>query len=280
MSENPTASDWLAARGERWRVHVSGMEATLAPLDEPLLRALRLDAPCRVAEVGCGGGGTARELLRRAPAGTVVHGFDIAPGLIELARARTPPEERHLAFEVADVAAFTPRAAYERLLSRFGVMFFDDPSAAFAHLARWLVPGGRFAFAVWGRPADNAWFSSVREVVAEHVELPPAGPEAPGPFRYAEAYKLLALLEGAGLGALDVEDWTGALPVGGGLPPAEAAHFALAAFSSFGELLEKAGEGALERAHRALTARFSRHQQGGIVLLEARVHLVTGTRPA
>jgi SAM-dependent methyltransferase len=278
MNENPAASDWGAARGDKWRAQISGMEAMLTPIDEPLIRDLQLDAPCRVADVGCGGGGTALEILRRAPAGSVVHAFDISPGLVQLARGRTLPDERNIVFEVADMATATPDRAYDRLISRFGVMFFDDPRAAFANLVRWLVPGGRFAFAVWGRPSENPWVSSVREVVAGIVEMPPVDPEAPGPFRYAEAGKLLALLDGAGFGDLDMRDWEGALPIGGGLPPAEAAHFALRAFSSFGELLAKAGDEALNNAHQALTARFSRHQEDGVVQMGARVHIFTGTR--
>ena len=58
MSENPAASDWATARGEKWRKQLSGMEAMLLPVDEPLIRALRLDAPYRIADIGCGGGGT------------------------------------------------------------------------------------------------------------------------------------------------------------------------------------------------------------------------------
>jgi SAM-dependent methyltransferase len=107
-------------------------------------------------------------------------------------------------------------------------MFFDDPPAAFVNLARWLAPVGRFAFAVWGRPAENPWMTSVRQAVAEIIDMPPPEPEAPGPFRYAEADKLLTLLNRAGFGELDVSDWRGALPIGGGLPAAEAASFALA----------------------------------------------------
>ena len=165
----------------------------LVPIDEPLLRALELDAPLRIAEVGCGGGGTAIEFLRRAPAGSVVHGFDISPSLIEVARGRTRSDERAIAFEVADMARRRRRRPYDRLVSRFGVMFFDEPPAAFANLVRWLVPGGRFAFAVWGAPSENPWMTSVRDVVARIVDMPPPDPEAPGPFRYADSDKLLAL---------------------------------------------------------------------------------------
>jgi len=271
-------SDWATARGERWRDQLAGMEAMLAPVDEPLLRALRLDAPCRVADVACGGGGTTLEVHRRAPAGSVVHGFDISPALIESARARVRPDDRSIAFSLADVAATPPEEPYDRLVSRFGVMFFADPPAAFAGLLRWLAPGGRFAFAVWGPPAENPWIAAVREVAATLIEVPPTDPEAPGPFRYARVDRLLALLEQGGFADLDVLGWRGTLAIGGGLPAAEAARFSLTSFS-ISEQLAGAGQGVLDGLLRALTERFSRHEQGGVVRMDACVHLVTGARP-
>ena len=282
MNENPGATDWTAARGEKWRVHLAGTEAMLAPVDEPLIRALNLDAPHRIADVGCGGGGSTLEIMRRAPAGSTVHGFDISPASIESARGRVAADERAIAFELADMArAAAPAEPYDRLVSRFGIMFFDDPPAAFANLVRWLAPGGRFAFAAWGRPAENPWMTSVRQVVAEIIALPPPDPEAPGPFRYGDANKLLALLDQAGFGELEVSDWRGALPIGGGLPAAEAANFALASFSSFGEMLAEAGEEALHDARQALTARLARHERdgGGGVRMDACVHIFTGVTP-
>lgn len=278
MNENPATSPWVAARGEQWCAQISGMESMLMPIDEPLIGALQLEVPARIAEVGCGGGGTALEVLRRAPAGSVVHGFDISPKLIELARGRTPADERPIAFRIADMATAAPERPYDRLVSRFGVMFFDDPPAAFANLARWLEPGGRFAFAVWGRPSDNPWMTSARDVVARVVEVPRPDLEAPGPFRYADSGKLLALLDEAGFTRLDVRDWRGSLPIGGELPPAEAAHFALSAFSSFGELLARAGDDALHEARRSLTSCYSHHQRDGAVRMDAHVRIFTGTR--
>lgn len=173
----PTGFDWAANRGETWRAHLEGMEATLAPIDGPLLDALRLDAPVRVADVACGGGGTTFELARQAPAGSLVHGVDISPALIETARGRSPREGNAVVFTAADVAKAPPLGGrYDRLASRFGVMFFDDPPAAFANLANWLGPDGRFAFAVWGPPAENPWVTTVREVISTLVELPPPMP--------------------------------------------------------------------------------------------------------
>ena len=271
--------DWSGARGEKWRAQLGGTEAMLAAVDEPLIEALALEGPCRIADVGCGGGGTSLAILRRAPTGSVVDGFDLSPALVEAARGRIAAGERAITFQVADVAiAPPPQVPYERLVSRFGTMFFDEPPAAFANLARWLVPAGRFVFAVWGPPEKNPWFTTVKEVVAEVVELPPADPHAPGPFRYAEAETLLALLRSAGLVELEVRDFRTALPMGGGLPASEAARFALAAFSSFADLLAEAGDTALDRARELLTARFARHEKDGAVYLGAAVHLVTGVR--
>ena len=105
---NPAASDWATARGDKWLAQLSGMGAMLAPVDEPLLRALQLDAPLRIAEIGSGGGGTTLEILRRAPAGSVVHGFDISPALVEVARRRIPREQGAITFQTADMATAGP----------------------------------------------------------------------------------------------------------------------------------------------------------------------------
>ena len=254
------------------------MEATLAPIDEPLISALHLDRRCTIADVGCGGGGTTLEIRRRAPAGSVVHGYDISPALIEVARSRIRSADDTISFDIANVAtAPAPSRPYDRLVSRFAIMFYDDPPAAFANLANWLAPGGRFAFAVWDQPADNPWFSTVRNVVADIIDMPPLDPAAPGPFRYSVAETLLGLLDRAGFGDLEVRDWRGELAVGGGLPAAEAATFSVASFSSFAELLAKAGEEAVDRARQALTTRFSKLERNGIVRLDASVHFFTGS---
>jgi hypothetical protein len=93
--------------------------------------------------------------------------------------------------------ATAPEEPYDRLISRFGIMFFDDPLAAIANanLVRWLAPGGPVGLRRVGRPAENPWMTSVRQVVAKIIDLPPPDPEAPGPFRYGEADKLLTLLD-------------------------------------------------------------------------------------
>jgi SAM-dependent methyltransferase len=156
------------------------------------------------------------------------------------------------------------------------VMFFNDPLAAFANLRRWLVRGGRFAFAVWGPVDDNPWMTATRAAVAEAIDLPPIEPSAPGPFRYGDVTPLIPLLARAGFVNVTVTDWRQPLPVGNRLPAADAAQFALASFSSFAELLSNAGGDAPAKARGALAARFTSYEQEGAVLMPARVHIITG----
>ncbi|HEX3771854.1 MAG TPA: class I SAM-dependent methyltransferase [Polyangiaceae bacterium] len=277
LNENTTGYDWTATRGARWAAQVAGMEATLAPVEAPLLEALRLDARYRIADIGSGGGATTFDVARAAPAGSVVHGYDISPVLVAAARARIG-SATGVAFLEANTATSTPAAPYDRLVSRFGIMFFDDAPAAFANLARWLVPGGRFAFAAWGPTAENPWRVILREVVSAFVEIPTPKPDDPGPFRYGDAEKFLAILRGAGFRDVEAHEWRGALPIGGALSAPDAARFALAAFSSLDELLAKSGAEALQGAQRALTERFAKHEVGGAVKLDAFVRVFTGAR--
>lgn len=274
MSHDPASSEWAASRGEKWLATIAGTEAMLAPIDQPLLTALHLTDPSTIADIGCGGGATTTELLRHPPTGSTVHGFDISPALIEYARQRQP----QIPFHLADVAKTPPPQLYDRLTSRFGIMFFDDPTAAFANLAHWLNPGGRFAFAAWDYPAANPWIKDVGRIASQFVELPPLDPAAPGPFRYAEASVLLTLLKQSGFTDLNVTNWQGPLAIGGGLPPAEAATFALGAFSSFHELLAAAGEHIYQKAHQSLTAHFAQNLHSGVVQLDASVHIYSGVR--
>ncbi len=269
------AADWAGARGARWRQNLQGLEAMLQGLEAPLIEALRLEGAGQIADLACGGGATTLALHARRPPGARVTGYDISPDLIALARERAAASGPR--FEMADLStAPAPKPPCDRLVSRFGMMFFPDPAAAFAKLRGWLIPGGRFVFAVWGPPADNPWARLVREAVGGAIALPEAAPDAPGPFRYGEVGTLLALLSDAGFRQLAVQDWRQLLPVGGGLPAAQAARFALNSFS-VAEPLFSAGPAALEQAWQTLTDAYSAHETDGIVRLMGRVHLVSGT---
>ncbi len=158
-------------------------------------------------------------------------------------------------------------------------MFFPDPVAAFTNLYKWLGAGGRFAFAAWGPSEDNHWMTSLQDVAGKFITVAPNDLNAPGAFRYADTSKLLTMLGGIGFGEFEVQDWRGTLPIGGGLPAAEAAVFALDSFSSFREELEAVGKDTLAAARRLLTEHYSNHLQHGVVQMNAYVRFFTGIRP-
>ncbi|MEM9116114.1 MAG: class I SAM-dependent methyltransferase [Myxococcota bacterium] len=266
-----TSDEWAQHRGQRWIASLDGIEAMLAPIDEPLIDRLLLDRPLRVADIGCGGGATARAILARSR-GSEVHGFDISAAAIEAINDRAPGIQGH----VANVETEVPDGAFDRLCSRFGIMFFDEPRKAFENLHGWLEAGGLFAFAVWASPEDNPWMTTVRDAVASVAPLPAPVPDQPGPFRYANIDALLTLLEKAKFKSLKAVSWRGRLPIGGQLAASAAARFALDSFATFSEILETAGPEATREAHRRLSEHFAPHEKGGAVLMEARAHIVTG----
>ena len=278
MVANVSASDWSADRGVAWRESMVPLEAMLAPVNVPLLKALNLDAPYEIADIGCGGGETSLAIAERAHAGSTVTGFDISPALIEAAQAKQTQGDVPTRFQVQDAGQpLSDGAQFDRLTSRFGVMFFPEADQAFTNIAQWLKPGGRFAFAVWGPPADNPWMSSIRSVLSQHIELPTPAPHAPGPFRYQDAPAFLQLLERSGFADLKAASWREKLAIGGGLDALAAANFALTAFS-IGQVLKQHDQAIVQAAQTSLADLFSNHLADGRVRMDAHVHIVTGMR--
>jgi SAM-dependent methyltransferase len=272
MQSNPSEYDWAGSRGAQWRDQLDGMEAMLVPVDAPLIQALALDGPLRVAEIGCGGGATTRAIAAAAPAGSAVTGFDISADLVAAATARAGDVAR---FVEANAAIWRPERPFDRLVSRFGVMFFGDPAAAFANLRHWLAPGGKLAFAVWGPPAEVGFMAKIRATLAAVMDLPPADPDAPGPCRYGDPAKLIALLDAAGFRDAASRTWRGDLPVPGGSAQA-AADFLLASSSSAAPLAD-ASPALREAARASLAASCASHIRDEQVWMPVRVEIVTAT---
>lgn len=155
----------------------------------------------RVLEVGSGGGTATFALADRVGGGGSVVAVDVSVPLCDLARSRAG--ERgidNVTFVVADAQrADIPGGPFSAAVSQFGVMFFDDPVAAFANLRAHVAGGAPLAFACWRSPADNPWM--VNATVAAFSAAPPArppGPGVPGPFAFADTAATLALVGAAG----------------------------------------------------------------------------------
>src|SRR5262249_38336345 len=149
-----------------------------------------------VLDVGCGCGDSTVDLARRvAPDGTVV-GMDISAVMLERARQTAREQGVNARFEHADAQthAFAP-ASFDVLFSRFGVMFFADPTAAFANLRSALRPGGKLAFVCWQSLAENPWMLVPLGAAFQIIPPPPMpAPDAPGPFAFADQSRVRSIL--------------------------------------------------------------------------------------
>ena len=126
------ADDWSGEMGQRWLRNVDHFEAMLEPIGTALLDRAAIATGERIVDLGCGGGATSRAIAARVGPQGAVLGLDISPDLIVAARARAGADLPALRFFCGDAAsAVLPAAPYDRLVSRFGSMFFTDPAAAY-----------------------------------------------------------------------------------------------------------------------------------------------------
>jgi SAM-dependent methyltransferase len=181
------------------------LELQLAPLGRRGLAALAPRSGENVLDIGCGGGEIALELVRAvAPHGTVV-GIDLSAAVLEFARRAAQGCERVRFVQAdAEVFPFEP-ASFDAAFSRFGVMFFADPAAAFINIRRSLRPNGRLAFVCWRSLEENPL--DILPLTAASAHLPPQpahDPDAPGPFAFANPHRVRGILERAGFREIDI----------------------------------------------------------------------------
>jgi SAM-dependent methyltransferase len=208
---------WNEQGGPRWVKLQEILDHQLASFGAVVMDRLAIGAGERVLDVGCGCGETSLELGRRVgPTGAVL-GVDISTVMLERARERGA-HARNVRFLAADAQthAFAP-ASFDVVFSRFGVMFFKDPSAAFRNLAQALVPGGRLGFHCWKSLPENPWMTVPLFAALQHVPPPtPPPPDAPGPFAFADADRVRGILTDAGLAEIDFESRNDTMGVGTG----------------------------------------------------------------
>jgi SAM-dependent methyltransferase len=196
---------WNGPGGERWVREQAGLDAMLRPFGEAAIDAADVAPGEVVVDVGCGCGDTSMALAARVgPHGRVV-GLDVSA--LMLARAKGLGETvANVSFVEGD-ASREPiaRDAFDLVFSRFGVMFFVDPTRAFAHLRRALRPSGRLAFACWRPVAENPWAGVPFEAAASVLGRPdPDPPGSPGPFSFGDEARVRGILDGAGFGGVGV----------------------------------------------------------------------------
>lgn len=194
---------WNGEAGERWAQQDGLMAALLAPVATALLDHADLSGRRRAIDVGCGGGSQSLLLAERLGPQASVLGVDISGPLLRVARERAAGAaagRATLDFLQADASSHGFEAgSFDLLFSRFGVMFFEDPAAAFGNLRSAMAPGGRLAFACWQALRENPWTWLSVQAALRFVPPPePADPHAPGPFAFADSARVDSILAAAG----------------------------------------------------------------------------------
>jgi SAM-dependent methyltransferase len=202
------AEEWDGREGDHWVQHADRYDALSQRITPHLMEAAAIGAADRVLDVGCGCGLTTRTAARTATAGSVL-GMDLSAAMLHEGERRARAEGlTNVRFEQGDVQvhAFSP-AGFDLAMSRFGVMFFEDPGAAFANIASAIRPGGRLVFLCWQDLARNDWIMVPAGGALSYVPFPDLGPEgAPGPFSLAEPDRIRRLLTEAGFGGIELSE--------------------------------------------------------------------------
>jgi SAM-dependent methyltransferase len=284
MAGSNSSGDWQGALGQTWLRESDGIGALQAPVTPLLMRRAGLGAGDRVLDVGCGTGGSTRAAASLVQPGGSVTGIDVSAEMLMVARGRAVDGITYLEAD-AEAHAF-PSAGFDRILSQFGVMFFGDGRAALANLRAATRPGGTLAVVAYGGPEANPWFSLPRaaamaelaDTPGDPANAPPNDPDAPGPMRFRDIARTVALIEAAGWLAVSGEATALDLTPAGTL--ADVAALATRIGPAAGLLRQRGADDALrDRVAARIRAAFAPFARPEGVRIPAVVNIFTATAP-
>ncbi|MEP5728744.1 MAG: methyltransferase domain-containing protein [Sulfitobacter sp.] len=200
MQNDDQQTFWTTQAGPSWVTRMTAMDAAFDPILDEVFRLADFQRGDAIVDIGCGAGTSTLEAARRVgPIGRAL-GVDISQTLLDAACQRID-QQVNLQFELADaqVHPFEPEA-FDGLISRFGLMFFEDPSAAFQNMAKALSTEGKMIFATWGAIPENPFFTLPSQVASDVIgKAPKADPDDPGPFSLRDVDRVTDLLDHAGM---------------------------------------------------------------------------------
>lgn len=194
-------SFWNSEPGKKWILFQESLDTVFQSVNDRLLERANPLPGERVLDIGCGTGATTMEFASKVgPTGSTV-GIDVSRQLLDHAEERRNGGQfDHIEYLLVDAQThvFDPDG-FDLLTSRFGVMFFGDPIAAFRNLAVALRPGGRLSVVSWAAMVGNPWFEAPRDAAVSQLGKPaPTPPTVPGPLAFAEVDYVLKILRQAG----------------------------------------------------------------------------------
>ncbi len=195
---------WNGPSSSKWVTNQQRMDRMLGAFSDHAMHRADIGPGERVLDIGCGCGATSHALGEQVGASGKVVGVDVSRPMLDVARAvRT---DLPVSFVEADASAHDfGDDRFDLMFSRFGVMFFADPDRAFARIAKAMHPDGRVSFACWRPLSENPWMLQPVLVAKDFIDLPPRpGPEAPGPFSFADPARVKRVLASGGFTDIEV----------------------------------------------------------------------------
>lgn len=284
MTDIPNAAQqehWNTIAGPRWVGFGGAVESRVAAVNDLLLARAAPRPGENILEIGCGTGATTVPLAEAVGREGHVLGIDIAEPMLAEARKRVAESGlQNVSLVLADAQAhrFEPESV-DLILSRFGVMFFADPRAAFANIGGAARPGGRLCFACWATLAENPQWLVAYDVVQRRLGPPaPKDPRAPGPMAFSDPDYVTDFLAAAGFAGIEIRRER--FPILGAAPQAEA-ELAFK-MGPAGRLIDekKPDEATRAALQREITEALAAHATDGAVRLPATIFLVSARRPS
>ncbi len=272
---------WNEIAGAKWVDNQDRLDRLMAPLTEALLTVAAPKAGELVVDVGCGCGDLSLRLAAMGGGG-YIRAVDISRPMLQHAQARQKTlggDAAAIQWVAADAMTYKFPPVSSLLVSRFGVMFFDDRPAAFANLRAALAPEGRFVFMCWRRRPDVEWMQAPLDWIAPAIPTPDEAPGEIGPFALADSDMTIALLTDAGFTGVAAEKVDCPLIMGQGADDAQAIDEAMAILTDTGlasRLMRDAEPEARAAALALLREKVTARAQDGRVLLEGACWLYSG----
>jgi SAM-dependent methyltransferase len=263
---------WSQAGGVTWAGVQPLMDRLNQGIADAVIGAADPGLGGAVLDIGCGGGSTTLAMARRVgPQGRCV-GVDVSPELVVAAQASVRDEPAE--FRLGDAQGYPFEAAsFDAVMSRFGVMFFDDPVAAFANLRRAVKSDGKLVFACWRSPADNPMVAIPMQAAAPLLSQPPPPPppaDRPGRFSFADPDRVRGILERSGWRDIAIA------PLDADSPLSVDELMAISLdLGALGTLLRSEPQAVQDRVRDAVAAQLETYAVDGVVPMVSACWLVT-----